>query len=93
MFPKIMVIYPYQDFYYKEISFSDSLSSIRNSVNSQSIISDNKEGDLRQSFPMDGKRDRIKRNSEKIIEPNNEYDKYIFEQITENKSKIIYFKN
>ena len=71
----------YQDFYYKEISFSDSLSSIRNSVNSQSIISDNKEGDLRQSFPMDGKRDRIKRNSEKIIEPNNEYDKYIFEQI------------
>ena len=67
----------YQDFYYKEVSFSAN-SSDRSSVNSQSNYSESY-NELRASHPEDGKRQRIKRN--KIKEPENEFDKYIFEQI------------
>ena len=67
----------YQDFYYKEVSFSAN-SSDRSSVNSQSNYSESY-NELRTSYPEDGKRQRIKRN--KIKEPENEFDKYIFEQI------------
>ena len=69
----------YQDFYYKEISYSPG-SSIRSSINSQSNSSDNYYN-VNTSYPEDGRRDRIKRNTNKIIEPDNEFDKYIFEQI------------
>ena len=68
----------YQDFYYKEVSYSPN-SSERSSVISQSNYSEN--NNLRTSYPEDGKRNRIKRNINKIIEPENEFDKYIFEQI------------
>ena len=68
----------YQDFYYKEVSYSPN-SSERSSVISQSNYSEN--NNLRTSYPEDGKRNRIKRNKNKIIEPENEFDKYIFEQI------------
>ena len=68
----------YQDFYYKDVSYSPN-SSERSSVISQSNYSEN--NNLRTSYPEDGKRNRIKRNKNKIIEPENEFDKYIFEQI------------
>ena len=70
----------YQDFFYREISFSEG-SSIRSSVNSDSIFSENL-SHSRLSHPLDSKRDKIKRNNvNQIIEPSDEFSKYIFEQI------------
>jgi len=64
----------YQNFYYKDVSFS-AYSSSRSSVNSLSESNN----ELRTYYPRDGQRQRIKRN--KVKEPENEFDKYIFEQI------------
>ena len=70
----------YQDFYYKEVSYGSSISSLRSSINSKAD-SNYIDNDLKKSYPEDNKRGRIKRNENKNIEPNNEFDKYIFNQI------------
>ena len=76
----------YQDFYYKDVSFS-AYSSSRSSVNSLSESNN----ELRTNYPRDGHRQRIKRN--KVKEPENEFDKYIFEQINSIRSNPKSFIN
>ena len=70
----------YQDFYFKEISFSSSLSSVRSSINSSSKADENNY-DLRKSYPEDGKKKRITKEATNDIVPEDEFDKYIFEEI------------
>ena len=70
----------YQDFYFKEVSFSSSLSSVRSSINSSSKI-DEKNYDLRKSYPEDGKNKRITKENINFVVPEDEFDKYIFEEI------------
>ena len=76
----------YQDFYYKDVSFSANSSS-RSSLNSLSESNN----ELRTNYPRDGHRQRIKRN--KVKEPENEFDKYIFEQINSIRSNPKSFIN
>ena len=70
----------YQDFYFKEVSFSSSLSSVRSSINSSSNADENNY-DLRKSYPEDGKKKRITNEATNDIVPEDEFDRYIFEEI------------
>jgi len=70
----------YQDFYFKEVSFSSSLSSVRSSINSSSNADENNY-DLRKNYPEDGKKKRITNEATNDIVPEDEFDRYIFEEI------------
>lgn len=70
----------YQDFYFKEVSFSSSLSSVRSSINSSSNADENNYN-LRKSYPEDGKKKRITNEATNDIVPEDEFDRYIFEEI------------
>ena len=69
----------YQDFYFREISFSSS-SSVKNSIISDSKFNDDN-NDLRKSYPEDRKNNKYKNCINEINEPNEEFDKFIFDQI------------
>ena len=67
----------YQDFYFREVSFSSS-SSVKDSINSDSKYN---EYDTIRSYPEDRKIHKFEKCTYEINEPKEEFDKFIFEQI------------
>ena len=69
----------YQDFYFREVSFSSS-SSVKNSIISDSKY-DEDNNDSRKSYPEDRKNNECENCINEINEPKEEFDKFIFDQI------------
>ena len=68
----------YQDFYFREVSFSSS-SSVKESIISNSKY--NEDNNLRKSYQEDKKNNKYENYIYEINEPIEEFDKFIFEQI------------